>query len=151
MYDPSGLITDAKTGQPISNTIVSLYRLANAQPDTAGQSNDCRTVDTRPSGDGVFGPWSSLPSADVTAGILINPQVDLLNGSPMISPTINPQITGIDGYYGWDVAEGCWFIVAEADGYGNRVSPAVGVPPAVTDLHVTLAQEQLIYLPLVLK
>jgi hypothetical protein len=37
----------------------------------------------------------------------------------------------------------------EAEGYQTLVSPLVGVPPAVTDLDLTLSSGQTLYLPLV--
>jgi hypothetical protein len=61
----------------------------------------------------------------------------------------------VEGRYGWDVAKGCWYITVEAEGYQTRVSPAVGVPPAVTDLNLTLyplstiQSDGTVYLPLI--
>jgi len=78
-----------------------------------------------------------------------------LEESPIISPTINPQLTGDDGYYGWEVAEGCWYVTIEADGYEPKASYVVGVPPAVTDLNMALQPlalpSQQVYLPLIMK
>ncbi len=58
-----------------------------------------------------------------------------------MDPKVNPFITNSVGYYGWNVAEGCWYVVVEADGYNTLTSPVVGVPTEVTDLHLALTPE----------
>src|SRR5690606_19137040 len=91
--------------------------------DAADQS--CETVDTR-----VDDEWSQ--PAPIGEGVPISA------ASPTISPNINPQVTNAQGRYGWDVAEGCWFVTVTAEGYQPLTSPVVGVPPAVTDLDLAL-------------
>ncbi len=153
LYDPSGFITDAKTTQPITGAVVNLYRVPDATPDSGTEQNgDCRTVDTRPSGSsGTFGAWSDVPQATADATHWIEPNA-LLKTSVAISPTLNPQITGPDGYYGWDVSEGCWYIVVQAEGYQPLVSPMVGVPPEVTDLNLALFDiVDVEYMPVIFK
>jgi ELWxxDGT repeat protein len=153
LYDPSGIITDASTGQPVEGAVVSLYRVPDAMPDTATETNDCRTVNTRPSADsGQFGSWSGVPATILTAGVWLNPDIGVANGTPEIDPAVNPQTTGSDGRYAWDVVEGCWYVVVEAAGYPTVVSPLVGVPPEVTDLDITLPadnQQRHVFLPLI--
>ncbi|HZY41677.1 MAG TPA: hypothetical protein VFF59_06725 [Anaerolineae bacterium] len=89
-------------------------------------------------------------------------QIDEANGTAIIaqtapaqiSPDVNPQITGADGRYGWNVVTGCWYVVVDALGYASKISPLVGVPPEVTDLDLELTALNLPnkrYLPLVLK
>jgi hypothetical protein len=150
-FDPSGDITDASTGEPVENAEVTIYRVPEALPDSEGETRDCRTTETR-SGD----DWSSLPAANIEAGVVIDPILDKIQGTDQISPTINPQITGNDGSYAWDVVEGCWFVTVEAEGYEPMTSPLVGVPPEVTDLHLALTPTtsgsgsgKELYLPLV--
>ncbi len=146
-FDPSGIITDAQTGEPIKDAEVTLYRVPEAVPDSADQVGDCRTVETRNADD-----WNSLPAASIDAGVRTNPILDAIQGTQQISPTINPQITGSDGSYAWDVVEGCWYVVVAAEGYQTIVSPLVGVPPEVTDLDLTLTRaDQRIYLPLTIR
>lgn len=142
-HDPSGQITDIQTGAPITGAVITLYRVPDAMPDSNGQTRDCRTVDTRGGSD-----WSGLPPADLLAGIRIDPLADAINGIQQIKPQANPQITGNEGLYAWDVVEGCWFVVVTASGYAQQVSPLVGVPPTVTDLHIRLKRtEQKLFLP----
>lgn len=147
LYDPSGQVTD-KNGQPIAGATVNLYRVLGALPDKDGQTNDCRTVSTRPGGSG--GDWSGVPSATIDTGVWVNPDLATINGTAEISPPINPQITGSDGRYAWDTAEGCWYIVVAAKGYHIQISPLVGIPPEVTDLDMVLTEGK-VYLPVILK
>ena len=132
LYDPSGIITDAVTSQPITGAMVTLMRSMPGLPDVIGQqaqTRQCRTIDTRPGGLG--GVWTGS-TADT--GTFEMPGFS----PPQISPNLNPQITGSDGRYGWDVVTGCWYVKVSAPGYTPKVSALVGVPPAVTDLHVSL-------------
>ncbi len=144
LYDPSGIIRDADTLQPIVGATVTLQRVPGALPDTPSLTRDCRTIDTRPGGSG--GVWTGIASG----GIFEQPGF-----SPaQISPDVNPQITGADGRYGWNVVTGCWYVVVDAPGYASKVSPLVGVPPEVTDLDLTLTAvtfDHFLFLPLLLK
>ena len=146
LFDPSGVIRNSATNQPIKGATVTLYRGTDLVPDTDGQNGNCRTVNTN------GGSWDLLPMAQVDQTQAIDPLLDSINNIVQISPTINPQVTGQDGSYAWDVVEGCWYIVVEAEGYIPVSSPLVGVPPAVTDLDIQLARsKQMTYLPLVQK
>ncbi|HSD85707.1 MAG TPA: hypothetical protein VLG46_17725, partial [Anaerolineae bacterium] len=141
LYDPSGIIRDAATLQPIAGATVTLLRISALLPDTRTTTRDCRTIDTRPGG-----MWSGTASG----GIFEQPGF----APAQISPDVNPQITGSDGRYGWNVATGCWYVVVTAPGYASKTSALVGVPPAVTDLDLTLDVLNLpnkVYLPLVLR
>ena len=127
-----GIITDAVTALPITGATVALMRLLPGLPDIVGtqaQTRQCRTIDTRPGG--VNGVWTGS-TADT--GSFEMPGF----APPQISPNQNPQITGSDGRYGWDVVTGCWYVKVSAPGYAPKISALVGVPPAVTDLHVAL-------------
>jgi len=57
---------------------------------------------------------------------------------PIMQPDINPQITGPDGQFQWDVLEGTYRVHVEAPGYYPADSTVVVVPPPVTDLHIGL-------------
>lgn len=146
LYDPSGLITDVDSGKPISNAIVLLHRVPDWRArtdanDTAPQT--CESNNSKAAG----AAWSQ--TAPVTQGIFVDANLMALSATQEISPVVNPQITGADGYYGWDVAAGCWYIEVQAEGYKRVYSPVVGVPPEVTDLHIALGIERFVYLPLI--
>ena len=126
LYDPSGIITNARTGQPVVGATVALYRVPLALPDTRTATRQCRTLDTR--------GGSTWSGAAADTGIFEIPGLE----PPQISPNINPQITGTDGRYGWNVVTGCWYVKVSAPGYVSRISALVGVPPEVTDLDMTL-------------
>jgi len=151
-YDPSGFITNAETGAPVDDATITLHRVPGWVPRLSSSdpitSSVCETTDTRGTA------WSQIAPAE--EGEMIDADLELLSESPTISPTINPLITGSDGYYGWDVAEGCWYVTVEADGYEPKVSFVVGVPPAVTDLDIALqplavVADKRVYLPLIVK
>jgi hypothetical protein len=151
-YTPLGVLTDKIRGVAIEGAMVSLYRVTDAIPDTDGQANsgDCRTNETRPpSTGGIYGQWSALPSAQLDAGVWMNPEWATINGTQAISQMMNPLEAAPDGHYGWNIGEGCWYIVIEAPEYPTRISPLFGVPPQVTDLDIALPIEaERIYLPL---
>lgn len=126
LYDPSGIITDATTGLPIIGATVSLFRQVPGLPDTPALTRQCRTIDTRGGSN-----WTGT-AADT--GIFEQPGF----APPQMSPDLNPQVTGADGRYGWNVVTGCWYVKVSAPGYAGRISALVGVPPEVTDLHLAL-------------
>jgi uncharacterized repeat protein (TIGR01451 family) len=74
----------------------------------------------RPDG---HGDWENVPTGQTP---------------PIMQPDLNPQITGPDGQYQWDVLEGTYRVHVEATGYYPADSIVVTVPPPVTDLHIGL-------------
>jgi uncharacterized repeat protein (TIGR01451 family) len=74
----------------------------------------------RPDGEGG---WENVPTGEMP---------------PIMQPDVNPQITGADGQYQWDVLEGSYRVHVEAPGYYPADSIVVIVPPPVTDLHIGL-------------
>jgi hypothetical protein len=71
LYDPSGFVTDAQTGLPISGAMVTLYRVPSLLPDARSEMRGWRTVNTRPSG--VGGSWAGLPVANTSLGVFEYP------------------------------------------------------------------------------
>jgi hypothetical protein len=55
-----------------------------------------------------------------------------------IRPQVNPELTGSNGSFGWDVAPGRWRVRVTAFGYRPYVSRAYDVPPPVTGLKLKL-------------
>lgn len=51
---------------------------------------------------------------------------------------INPQVTGANGEYAWDVPEGLWMVVFEKDGFVTDSTEWLGVPPPQLDVNVGL-------------
>ncbi len=143
LFDPSGYITDAATNQPVQGATVTLYkvpgwRAKTGMGDTA--NNTCQSNRSKYTGD----PWSQ--TAPTNLGVMAATSLG------EIDPATNPLTTDASGYYGWDVAAGCWYIIVQANGYETLTSPVVGVPPEVTDLHLALIPKQTqVYLPVILK
>ena len=129
LYDPSGAVTDAATGQPVVGAIVTLYQVSGWEPKTGpddGRPNTCQSNLSKDPGS----PWSQ--PAPTHLGTIVNPHVT------NVAPPLSYQLTDNVGYYGWDVGEGCWYVKVAATGYEQLNSPVVGVPPEVTDLNLAL-------------
>ena len=56
---------------------------------------------------------------------------------------INPQITGADGMYQWDVPQGLWQVRVSKDGYENNNSDWLPVPPPQLDVNIPLVRNRL--------
>jgi putative cell wall-binding protein len=131
LYDPSGDVYDAATNQLLTGATVHLYKVTGWMPDVSDddgnlvEERQCRTPDTR-----TGSTWTQ--PAPTELGVLVPAS------SNEISPNVNPQLTNGNGRYGWDVAEGCWYVVVSKDGYQTVTSPVVGVPPEVLDLDIRL-------------
>jgi hypothetical protein len=141
IIDPSGFITDMRTGQPIAGATVTLYQVPEWSAKASSADVDENTCESNASRNGA---WSQ--AAPMEQGVEADPSMSLM------SPTAGTQVTGPDGYYGWNVGPGCWYVIVSAPGYASRVSPVVGVPSAVTDLDIQLIQAtSQLYLPIVTK
>jgi len=74
----------------------------------------------RPDGSGG---WENVPAGEF---------------GPDAQPDVNPQVTGEDGMYRWDIPDGSYRFHAEAPGYEPGDSVAVSLPPPLFDLHIGL-------------
>ena len=117
LYDPSGIVTDAVTGDPVEGANVTLYKVPGWSPGSGGagasqcQNNGPPWTQPAPTGLGVeVSPYGSEPNG----------------GNPEIEPDVNPFVTNAIGYYGWDVAQGCWYVVVSKDGYDTLTSSRGG-------------------------
>ncbi|HYF62390.1 MAG TPA: carboxypeptidase-like regulatory domain-containing protein, partial [Herpetosiphonaceae bacterium] len=125
---------------PIKGATVTLYQVPEWSARTGPADTDENTCESNESrGNGA---WSQAAPQEM--GVQADSNISLM------SPTASSQVTGADGYYGWDVGPGCWYVVVSAPGYASRVSPVVGVPSEVTDLDIQLIQATAkVYLPMV--
>ena len=132
LYDPSGVISDAVSGQPVEAATVTLYNVPGWEPKTGpddDRPNTCQSNDSKDPGE----PWDQPAPTDL--GVIVNPEVTT------VEPSLSYQHTDNAGAYGWDVwdmSEGCWYVEVTAEGYDSLTSPVVGVPPKVTDLNLSL-------------
>jgi Carboxypeptidase regulatory-like domain len=62
----------------------------------------------------------------------------VLSGDPGIAPNVNPEITGADGRFQWDVSDGVYRVVVTKAGFDPVTSREVTIPPPVLDLHVAM-------------
>ena len=132
LYDPSGDITDAETDAAIEGATVTLFKMPDSWgPEQTADSDPttCQSNLTKPENEA----WSQQLTAQQLA---LAEEANPFSG--LIDPQVNPQQTNVNGRYGWNVAEGCWFVTVEKEGYEDLTSPVVGVPPEVTDLDLEL-------------
>jgi hypothetical protein len=66
----------------------------------------------------------------------------VLAGDPGIKPNVNPQVTGANGLFQWDVSEGTYRVVVSKEGYETVTSDAVDIPPPVLDLHIAMTRKK---------
>ena len=64
--------------------------------------------------------------------------VDVNASDPGIDPNVNPQVTGANGLYRWDVSDGNYRVRVSAPGFRSKTSDPVVIPPPVLDLHMGL-------------
>ena len=55
---------------------------------------------------------------------------------------VNPQITGADGMYQWDVPEGWWQVRVQKEGWQNNTSAWLPVPPPQLDVNIPLVRNK---------
>lgn len=147
LYDPSGYISDDQSGEPVVGAMVTLYqvphwRARKSPTDTA--VNTCQSNLSKAPNE----PWNQ--PAPTGLGLRVNLDTTI------VDPPTSRQTTDNEGYYGWEVPAGCWYVTVQADGYEPLTSPIVGVPTAVTDLNLTLTpsisvMNNHIYLPTVIR
>jgi hypothetical protein len=124
-----------------------LIQLTPLYPDgSTGPVESFKVVLIDPSGfvyNAAQGTGWRLPGASVTLQYF-DPQlqawVDMSDAAypNAMSPADNPEFTNGAGHYGWDVAPGQYRVRVSRAGFVGNTSPAVTIPPAVTDLNVGL-------------
>lgn len=107
LIDPSGTVTDIPSGLPIPEASVTLQ--VESPPDSGIYVDVPVESDADPPDPGPYG---------------------------IKEPDLNPEITGIDGKYSWDVAPGRYRVVVSKATCTTVISPPVDIPPPVTDLDV---------------
>jgi len=144
---PGGSVREQATGAPIADATVTLYqipdwRLRTAPTDTNPAS--CESLASRPVGQS----WSQPAPVDLGKWVL----AEAVEGNPVtITPASNPQTTGSNGGFGWQVAEGCYYVEVTAPGYAPAVSPVIGVQNALTDLTILVTARQTLFLPWIVR
>jgi 5-hydroxyisourate hydrolase-like protein (transthyretin family) len=138
LFEPIGRIIDATTAQPLAGVTVALYHLPGWQARSSPSQDAANTCQSqRSKGDNQ--PWNQ--PAPTHLGTLAT--------TDTISSTQNPIVTDADGYYGWNLSAGCWYVTTDAEAYDKLTSPLVGLPSDLTDLNLLLKRsERSIYLPL---
>lgn len=82
---------------------------------------------------------AAIKGATVHLQRLVNGSfLNVLSGDPGITPKVNPQTTGANGVYQWDVQTGTYRVAVAAPGCQSTTSSSVDIPPPVLDLHVRM-------------
>jgi hypothetical protein len=93
-----------------------------------------------PSGN-VLDAKTGRPVEFATVRLQFTPVAGGRFGIPSLSllrPQVNPQTTGADGAFAWDVAAGFWRLRVSAFGYRAFTSATFKIPPEVTGLKLRL-------------
>lgn len=112
LIDPQGIVYD----QAAYNTLVSFGVSADQARQASALSGATVTLQRQ-----VSGIWGNV-----------------LSGDPGISPHVNPQLTGANGRYQWDVSAGHYRVTASLTGYQTTTSGGFDIPPPKLDAHVGL-------------
>jgi hypothetical protein len=124
-------------------------------PNPSNDETLSLTIYIDPSGTVVDTHGNRVPGATVTLLRADTPSGQFTavpNGSPLMSPgnRRNPDVTGADGSFGWDVLTGYYEIRAKKPGCSDPASPGndyvvsqpVEIPPAVSGLKLVLSCPQ---------
>src|SRR5258706_497106 len=93
-------------------------------------------------GNPVVGATVTIERSDTPDGPFVAPP----DGSPLLSPSINPQTTDADGFFRWDVVSGYYRLLVTKAGCTAPAAPNPAVvmsavyriPPPVTGLVLTM-------------
>lgn len=113
LIDPQGVVFD----QNAYNTLVGMGVSASQARQASALSGATVTLQRE-----VAGTWNNV-----------------ISGDPGISPHINPEVTGVDGKFQWDVAAGRYRVVVALSGYQTATTSGFDIPPPKLDAHVGLA------------
>jgi hypothetical protein len=78
------------------------------------------------------------------------PNTQVITGTKLVTPAVNPQVTGEDGKFGWMVDNGCWYVHADAPFYRGRTTSVVGAPPNLANANLALKTYP-VYIPLIVQ
>lgn len=97
-------------------------------------------------GNPLSGATVTLSRSDVSTG----PFVTVPDGSDIMDPAnrANPDTTGTDGSFGWDVTAGWYIVTAELDGCDSDSTEPLQVPPPRLGLELTLTCDGAALVPL---
>jgi hypothetical protein len=136
-----------------SGGLQTLTFYVDCPPDTPGFPENIGAIageDEIQQGGNIFVDPSGVIFEECSGNPLPGATVTLVRESPPDSgnflapatsahmPADNPEITTADGKYGWVVIPGVWKVVASKSGYVTGESAELSIPPAVTDLNLTL-------------
>ena len=112
LTDPQGVVYDG-----------ARYDAAIADGSTPAQARSIAAI---------AGATASLQRE--TLGVFLS----VLSGDPGIAPNVNPQTTGSNGLFQWDVSAGTYRVLVSAPGCRDAIGGPVRIPPPALDVHVRM-------------
>ncbi len=147
-------MADKVSGKAVQNEVDSNQRvlnpaLKNLNAAHAKRLEDCgdEEEDARYSKTAILDPsgtvYEAIPSNTLEGVTATVYEVDPETSAPADQAwdaeayeQVNPQTTGVDGVFGWDVPSGTWQVKFEKDGYETTTTDPLVVPPPRTGLKV---------------
>jgi len=123
LIDPQGVVFDVERYQQALEEAGVTEATASEEQKTAARSAAA-----------ISGAVVTLERFTNGGWAVVNPD------DPGIAPNVNPQVTGADGLYRWDVSAGTYRVRVERPGYTEVTSEQAVIPPPKLDLHVPLVR-----------
>jgi Carboxypeptidase regulatory-like domain/Nidogen-like len=152
--DPVTLTEDPSNPGTFTGTLPAVYPLHGEGtvtlaisncPDPSQDGTVRFTIYIDPSGLVVDGANGDAPIAGATVTLLSSDSLTgtftaVPDGSAVMSPgnRANPDVSHVDGSFGWDTVPGFYEVEASKPGCGSTTSAAFQVPPPMTSLQLVL-------------
>lgn len=122
-------VSNTRNANEIKNYMIAYQKAALKRSEDCNEWDELqirKNVKMDPSGI-AYEVNRDHPLSGVTATVYEEGSTEAWDGSEY--DEVNPQVTGTDGAFKWDVPMGSWYVRLAKDGYRDAVSDALPVPP----------------------
>ena len=122
-------VSNKRNANEIKNYMLAYQKAAQKRSEDCNEWDELQirmNVKMDPSGI-AYEVNQDHPLSGVTATVFQEGSTEPWDGSEY--DEVNPQVTGADGAFKWDVPMGSWYVSLSKDGYRDAVSDALPVPP----------------------